>query len=108
MSCITIQDTAPKPDESYAWQPSQSSDASDVARVPTSSLSYTPLTTTSYSALPDSQPTMSTTSQSTVDHSKTNGIISSRGHLDTKDDELRLPSTQSPYITLLQKSRGMP
>lgn len=40
------------------------------------------------------------------EYSRTNGSVSDNVFGDAKDDEVHLPSTQSPYITLLQKSRG--
>ena len=117
-----FQDGQLKPEESYAWQPrrtSSASDSQDFQQVPTSSLKYTPMSTatgTVFSA--DTKPAVSHTGTShrergsgssrfaSSEHSRTNGSVSDNVFGDAKDDEVHLPSTQSPYITLLQKSRG--
>ncbi|KAK7111251.1 hypothetical protein V1264_010918 [Littorina saxatilis] len=107
------QDSLPKPEESYAWQPrrtSSTSDSLDGTHLPTASLKYTPMTTATTTLVsPDTKPAMSragSRGQRMGDHSGTNGSGGDgvfHGHKD--DGEIHLPSTQSPYITLLQKSR---
>lgn len=104
-----------KPEESYAWKPSQSSESNDLSRVPTSALSYTPMATSATPVVPAAQPVAVSVLDDALReqrnreraagvHARRNGSMSDSMFGD-KDDDLRLPSTQSPYITLLQKSR---
>ncbi|XP_064615603.1 sorbin and SH3 domain-containing protein 1-like [Liolophura sinensis] len=90
-----------KPDESFAWRPPNRSEES--TKAPTSNFVYTPLNdddalsaaTTQPSAPPFSPP---------VDFSSMNGNTETMDSL--RSEPSRLPPTQSPYITLLQKSRA--
>lgn len=117
-----FQDGSVKPEESYAWQPrrtSSASDSQDLQPVPTSSLRYTPMSTATGTVFStDTKPATSHVDTSHQErgsssshfgigeYSRTNGSVSDNVFGDAKDDEVHLPSTQSPYITLLQKSRG--
>ncbi|KAL8600635.1 hypothetical protein ACOMHN_030291 [Nucella lapillus] len=124
----TTTTPTPKPTESYAWQPrrlSSSSEPQSFGGTPAvSSLKYTPPMSTASGTLfsssspsSDSKPADSQARTSGRSfggtmaggdhHSRTNGSVSDSvfDSSANKDDEVRLPSTQSPYITLLQKSR---
>jgi hypothetical protein len=90
-----------KPEESYAWMPSKTTSASTSdLHVATSSLKYTPMSSSG----------LKTSDNTGVDaHSRLNGDVARERTgvaQERRDSDVHLPSTQSPYITLLQKSRG--
>ena len=84
--------SGPTPEESFAWKRKQFEDTTE--NVPTSAFSY--------------QPTPQMNGPTPEQGPMTNGV----GHhvstslLHLKDEPSRLPPSQSPFITLLQKNRG--
>ena len=143
----TVKKFTPKPEDSYAWQPS-SVPSSAPQSPPTSAFSYTPAPSspshhhgnhnqvhpltqdlhnnpsspahntssfTSSSSLPPLVDTTSSSRQRTVSQSSSssqppvqNGVNHhvSKSMLHLRDEPSRLPPSQSPFITLLQKNRG--
>ncbi|XP_048256915.1 sorbin and SH3 domain-containing protein 1-like isoform X38 [Haliotis rufescens] len=85
---------------SFSWKPEERSRPELDVRV-ASDISVTP------SSVPSSSvPTNSVSGLSIADTAHMNGNVDSSSALGNSKDDLRLPPTQSPYITLLQKSRA--
>ncbi|ESO89031.1 hypothetical protein LOTGIDRAFT_228968 [Lottia gigantea] len=81
-----------RPDDGFSWQPPDSPSSRDPTKLPTSAVQYQLASSKLESLLPEAienAPPM-------------NGLDTS---FDSTKDDLHLPQTQSPYITLLQKSR---
>lgn len=137
----TTSKFTPKPEESYAWQPSSVNSTGPESQ-PTSAFSYTPASpshqpvspasthrmhephtdssthahmfTSSSSLPPLVDGTTSLQRQRTISQSSTSSQPAQNGTdhhvsksmLHLKEEPSRLPPSQSPFITLLQKNRG--
>ncbi|CAL1541904.1 unnamed protein product, partial [Lymnaea stagnalis] len=89
-------DQGPPPEESFAGRPPPRTESS--SSLPT----YTPLDTSSNFHQPQPPPTSSSFSSSRFDQTDSRHMNG-----DSIGEDSRLPPTQSPYITLLQKSREL-
>ncbi|XP_067672537.1 sorbin and SH3 domain-containing protein 1-like isoform X5 [Haliotis asinina] len=85
---------------SFSWKPEERSKPELDVRV-ASDISVTPSSVPSSSVTTNSVPGLSV-----GDTAHMNGNVDSSSALAEEKDDLRLPPTQSPYITLLQKSRA--
>lgn len=93
-----LQQPAP-PEESFAWKPPPRTESAN--SLPT----YTPLDLSSDSVFQHS-PASSTAALSVSSSGRSDLPYSQHMNGDSTGDDSRLPPTQSPYVTLLQKSRG--
>ncbi|XP_053392604.1 sorbin and SH3 domain-containing protein 1-like isoform X23 [Mercenaria mercenaria] len=106
---------APKSEESYSWKPTQRVAPTASESLPTSAFSYQPTSpshqheniTHTQQDLQTSSPSKLETSTSLSQLPVQNGVDHhvSTSMLHLKDEPSRLPPSQSPYITLLQKNR---
>ena len=96
----------PKPEDSYAWKPTRPDEKGDFSSLPTQAFTYQPPSSHHPLESTVSQPSSSPSLSQKPTQNGTDGHVSS-SLLQLKDEPSRLPPSQSPYITLLQKNRGL-